>query len=99
MIDVTTVTTGPIVATTTGIDVIIAANTAAITDATIIIAVIVMMITAMTGMTTEGVIAVMTSAMSTETIGVMIDVAKTITTATTTTARSDIHHHHLKGHP
>jgi hypothetical protein len=45
------------------------------------------------------VIAVMTSAMSTETIGVMIDVAKTITTATTTTARSDIHHHHLKGHP
>jgi hypothetical protein len=46
---------------------------------------IVTMITATTGVTTEGVIVV------------MIDVTKTTTTATTTTARSDLHHHHLKG--
>jgi NifU-like protein involved in Fe-S cluster formation len=43
------------------------------------------------------VIAVMTSAMTAEMIGMMIDVARTITTARTTTTRSDLHQHHLKG--
>jgi hypothetical protein len=47
--------------------------------------------------TTERVIAVMTSAITVEMIGVMIVTARMTTTATTATARSDLYHHHLKG--
>jgi hypothetical protein len=83
-----TVTAGPIVATMTGIDKI----TAVMTDATTIVAT-----TAKTGVTTARVIAVMTSVVTAEMIGVMIDIARMTTTATTTTARSDLHRHHLKG--
>jgi hypothetical protein len=43
------------------------------------------------------VIAVTTSAVTAEMIGVMMDVARTTTAATTTIARSDLHRHHLKG--
>jgi hypothetical protein len=71
---------------TTGIDVIIAATTAAMTDAMTIVA-----MTAMIGVTTTRMIA--------EMIGVMIDVSKTTTTATTTAAKNGLHHHHLKGEP
>jgi hypothetical protein len=96
LIDVIIGTTGPIVATTTGIDVITVATTAMMTDATTIITT-----TATTGVMTARVIVVMTSVVTAEMIsvmtGVMIDVARTATTATTTIARSDLHHHHLKG--
>jgi hypothetical protein len=43
------------------------------------------------------VIAVLTSVMSGETIDAMTGVSKTTTAATTTIARSDLRHHHLKG--
>jgi hypothetical protein len=39
----------------------------------------------------------MTSAITVDMIGVMIVTARMTTTATTATARSDLHHHHLKG--
>jgi hypothetical protein len=92
LIDVITMTIGPIVATMTGIDVITTATNAAMTDATTIVAMI-----ATIGVTTARVIAVTTSPVTAEMIGMMIDVAKTTTTAMTTTARSDLHRHHLKG--
>jgi hypothetical protein len=94
LIDVITVTAGPIVAMRTGIDVIIAATTAVMLDATTTVAT-----TVMTGATTARVITVTTSVMTAEMIGVMIDVARTTTTAMTTIARSDLHCHHLKGQP
>jgi hypothetical protein len=90
LIDVITVTTGPIVAMTIGIDVI----TAAMIDMTTIVA----MITT-TDVMTARVIAVMTSVVTAAMIDVMIDNARMTTIATTTTARSDLHHHHLKGQP
>jgi hypothetical protein len=62
------------------------------TDAMTIIA-----MTAVTGMTTARVITVTTREVTAEMIGVMIDVARTTTAATTTIARSDLHRHHLKG--
>jgi hypothetical protein len=43
------------------------------------------------------VIVVTTSAMTAEMTGVMTDVARMTTTAMTTTARSGLHRHHLKG--
>jgi hypothetical protein len=43
--------------------------------------------------TTARVIVVTTSAMTAEMIGVIIDVARTTTTAKTRTARSDLHRH------
>jgi hypothetical protein len=89
---VITVTAGPIVATTTGIDVITAATTTAMTDATTIIAKI-----ATISVTTIMAITVTTSAVTAEMIGVMIDIARTTTTATTTIARSGLNRHHLKG--
>jgi hypothetical protein len=92
LIDVITVTIGPIVAMTTGINKIIAATTAAMTDAVTIVAT-----TATTDVTTARVITVTTSAVSAKMIGVMIHVARTTITATTTAARSDLQHHHLKG--
>jgi hypothetical protein len=52
----------------------------------------------MTGVTTGGMIDVITNATTATMIGVMIDVAKTTTIAMTTTVRSTLHHHHhLKG--
>jgi hypothetical protein len=54
----------------------------------------------MTDVTTGGAIVVTTSVMTDEITGVMVNVARTITTATTIIARSDLyHHHHLKGQP
>jgi hypothetical protein len=88
LIDVITVTTGPIVAMTTGIDMIIAAMIGATTTVAM---------TAMTGVTTTRVIVVMTSAVTTEMISAMINVTRMTTTATTVIARSDLHHHYLKG--
>jgi hypothetical protein len=92
LIDVITVTAGPIVATTTGIDAIIVATTTAMTDATTIVTMI-----ATTGVTTERVIAAMTSVVTAKMIDVMIAAARTTITATTATTMSDLHHHHLKG--
>jgi hypothetical protein len=91
LIDVIIVITDPIIATMTGIDFIIAATIAAITDATITIA---MTITA--GVTTAGMVATTTSVMTGETIDVMIDVAKMTIIATTTIAKSGLYHHCLK---
>jgi hypothetical protein len=87
LIDVITVTAGPIVAKTIGIDAIISATTSAMTNATTIIATI-----ATTGVTTERMIAVMTNTMTAEIIDKMIVAARM-----TTIARSDLHHHHLNG--
>jgi hypothetical protein len=42
------------------------------------------------------VIAVTTSVVTAEMIGVLTDVARTTTTATKTTARSDLHRHHRR---
>jgi hypothetical protein len=75
---------------TIGIDVIIAATTAAMTDATTTVA-----MTAPTNATE--VIIVMIATMTVTTTGVMIDVARTITTAKTTTVRSGRLRHHPKG--
>jgi hypothetical protein len=47
--------------------------------------------------TTERGIAVMTSTITAEMIGVMTVAARMTTTVTVATARSDLHHHHLKG--
>jgi hypothetical protein len=82
LIDVITVTAGPIIATTTWINVIIAATTTVMIEATTIVATI-----ATTGETTERVIATMNIV---KMISVMIDVSKTTTTAITTTARSAV---------
>jgi hypothetical protein len=65
---------------------------AATTDATTTVAT-----TIRTGMTTARVIATMTSITTDETMDAMTKVAKMTTTATTTIARSDLRHHHLKG--
>jgi hypothetical protein len=88
LIDVITVITGPIIAMTTGIDVIITATIAAMTTVAT---------TMTTGMKTARVITATTSVMTNEMVDAMIDVAKTTTTATTTIARSDLRRHHLKG--
>jgi hypothetical protein len=92
LIDVITVTAGLIVAMTTRINEITAPTTTTMTDAMIIVAA-----TTTTGVTTARVIAVTTSAVTAEMIGMMIDVARMTTTAMTTTARSDPHRHHLQG--
>jgi hypothetical protein len=94
LIDVITVIAGPIVAMTTGIDLIITATTAAMIGAMIIVTT-----TAMTGVTTARIVAVTTSAVTAEMIGAMIDVARMTTTATTIVARSNLDRHHLKGQP
>jgi hypothetical protein len=92
LIDVITMIADPIIATTTGIDVIISATIAAMTGATTTIAT-----TITTGVMTARVIAMTTSVTTDETIDAMIDVAKTITTAMTTIARCDLHRHRPKG--
>jgi hypothetical protein len=96
LINEITVTAGPILATMTGIDVIIAATTTAMTDATTTVA-----MTATTGVMITGVISVviatMTSATTDEMTDTMLDVARTTTITTTTTGRNKLHHHRLKG--
>jgi hypothetical protein len=96
LIDEITVIAGPILATMTGIDVIIAATTAMMTDATTTVA-----MTATTGVMTTGVIVVMiattTSATTDMMTDVMIDVARTTTITTTTTGRNELHRHRQMG--
>jgi hypothetical protein len=90
LIDEITVTVDPILAMTIGIDVIIAATTTAMTDATTTVAT-----TAPTSATEA--IVMMIATMTVTTTGVMIDVARTITIAQTTTVRSGRLRHHPKG--
>jgi hypothetical protein len=96
LIDETTVTAGPILAVTIGIDVIIAVTNAVMTNVTTTIT-----MTAMTGvMTTEAIvvmIAMMIVTTTDETTDVMTDVARTTTVPVTTTGRSRLHYHHPKG--
>jgi hypothetical protein len=86
LIDEITVTVDPILAMTIGIDVIIAA----MTDETTTVAT-----TALIS-TTEVTVVMITTTIATMT-SAMIDVARTTTTAKTTTARSGHLHHHPKG--
>jgi hypothetical protein len=92
LIDEITVTAGPILAMTIGIDVI----TAVTTDVTTTVA-----MTTTTGMTTTEAIVVMIAmmivTMTDETTGVMTDVARTTTVPAATTAKSGLHHHRPKG--
>jgi hypothetical protein len=94
LIDEITTTVDSILATTIGIDVTIATTIAATTDVMTTVAT-----TTPTGAVEAIVvmIAVMIITMTNETTGVMIDVARTTTVPTTTTARSGLHHHHPKG--
>jgi hypothetical protein len=92
LIDEITVIIDPIFATMTGIDVIITTTTAAMIGATTTVA-----MTVATGVTTIGVIVVMiatmTSATIDEMIDVMIDVARMTTICTTIIGRNELHHH------
>jgi hypothetical protein len=90
LIDEITVTADPILATTIGIDVIIAAIIAVMTDATTTVV-------TTTLISAIEVIVVMIATTIVTTTGETIDVARTITTAKTTTARSGHLRHHLKG--
>jgi hypothetical protein len=90
LINEITVTKGPVLATTIGIDVIIVATTAAMTDATTTVA-----MTAPTGV--KKVIVVTIAMMIVTTIDAMIDVAKTTTIARTATGRSGRLCHRPKG--
>jgi hypothetical protein len=90
LIDEITVTADPILAMTIGIDVIITAITAVITDATTTI-VMTALISAI-----EVVVAMIATTIV-ETTGATIGVARTTTTAKTTTARSGHLRHHPKG--
>jgi hypothetical protein len=92
LIDVITVIAGPIIATMTGIDMIIAVTIVAMTDVMTTVAT-----TITTGVMTARVIVVTTSVTTDETINVMTDVTKTTTTATTTIEKSGLHHHRPKG--
>jgi hypothetical protein len=92
LIDVITVIAGPVIATMSVIDVIIATTIVATTDATTTVAT-----TITTGVTIARVITVTTRVMTDETIDMMTDVAKTTTTATTTIEKSGLHHHSPKG--
>jgi hypothetical protein len=76
----------------TGIDVIITATIAAMTDAMIIVA-----MTITTGVMTAGMITVKTSATTGEMIDVMIDIAKMTIIATTIISKSGLYHQLLKG--
>jgi hypothetical protein len=94
LIDMITVIADPILAMMTGIDVIIAATIAAMTDTTTTVA-----MTETTGVTTTGVIAATTSVMTDENINTMIDVTKTTTTAMTTIRKNELHRYRPKGQP
>jgi hypothetical protein len=90
LIDDITVTADPILAMTIGIDVIIAATIAAMTDVTTTV------VTTALISATE-VIVVMIATMIVTTTGATIDVTRMTTTAKTTTARNGHLHHHPKG--
>jgi hypothetical protein len=96
LINVIIVIAGPILTMMIGIDVIITATTAAMTDVTTTVA-----MTATIGVTTTGVtvvmIAMMIVTMTDEMIDMMIDVARTTTINVATTGRSGLHHHRPKG--
>jgi hypothetical protein len=92
LIDEITIIAGPIVATMIGIDVIIVATTAAMTDTTTTVA-----MTVTTGVMTTGVIVVMIATMTNATTDEMTDVASTTTITTTTTGRNELHRHRPKG--
>jgi hypothetical protein len=87
LIDEISMTADPILAMTIGIDVIIAAITAAMTDAT----------TTVVTTALISAIEVIVAMMIVTTTGATIDVARTATTAKTTTARSGHLRHHPKG--
>jgi hypothetical protein len=86
LIDEITVTVGPILATTIGID----ATTAATTDAMTTVA-----MTAPTGVTEVIVVMIATTIITTT--NAMIDIARTTTIARTATGRSERLRHHPKG--
>jgi hypothetical protein len=92
LIDKITMIAGPILATITGIDVIIAAMTGVTTTVTM---------TVTTDVTTTEVIAATTNAMITTTndemISAMIDIARMTTIATTIIRMNGLHRHHPKG--
>jgi hypothetical protein len=92
LIDEITVTAGPTLAMTIGIDVIIAATTATTTDMMTTVAT-----TAPTG--TTKVIVVTIATMIVTTTDVMIDVARTTTITRTTTRKSGPLHRRPKGQP
>jgi hypothetical protein len=79
-----------------GIDVIIAATTAAMTGATTTVAMITMTGEATTGVTVV-MIAITTSATTGEMIHATIDVARTTRITRTTIGRNELHHHRPKG--
>jgi hypothetical protein len=95
LIDEITMTAGPILTMTIGIDSIIAATTTAMTDVTTTVTT-----TTTTGVTITEAIVVMTAMMivttTDETTGVMIDVARTTIVPAATTARSGLHRHRPK---
>jgi hypothetical protein len=94
LIDEITVTVGPILAMTIGIDVIIAATTAVMTDVTTTVA-----MTATIGVTEVIVVMISMTIVTTtdETTDVMIDVTRTTTMARTATGRSGCRSHRPKG--
>jgi hypothetical protein len=92
LIDEITVTVGPILATTIGIDVIIATTTAAMTDTMNTV-----VMTTPTGVTE--VIVVMIATTIVTTADVMIDIARMTTIARTATGRRERLRHHPKGNP
>jgi hypothetical protein len=75
-----------------GINVIITATTAAMTDVMTIVT-----MTATACVATTGMIAVTTSAMIAEMTDATTNIAKTTTIATTTDEKNELHHHRLKG--
>jgi hypothetical protein len=87
-----TVIAGPILATRTGTNVIIAATTVVMTGATTSVAMSVAI-----GVMTIGVIAVTTSATTAEMIDALIDIARMTIIATTIIGRNRLHRHHPKG--
>jgi hypothetical protein len=90
LIDEITVTTDPILAMTIGIDVIIVAITAAMTDATTTVMTIALI-------SAIEVIVVMIATTIVTTTAATINVARTTTTAKTTTTRNEYLRHHPKG--
>jgi hypothetical protein len=96
LIDEIIMIASPILAMMIGIDVIIAATTAAMIGATTTV-----VMTAMTGEMTTGVIVLMiaitTSATTDEMVHTTIDVARTTTIARTIIGRNRLHRHHPKG--
>jgi hypothetical protein len=92
LIDKITVIVGPILPMIIGIDMIIVATTAEMTDATTTV-----VMTPTTGVTTTGVIFVMIAVMIVATTDVIIDVARITIITKTATGKSGPLHHRLMG--